>query len=333
MRSYSTEHVVETIFFGGGTPSLMDPKFVHLLIEHIKSLWPVSGEIEISLEANPTDGEAERFRAFAEAGVTRLSLGVQALDDEDLKQLGRWHSADDARKAFDAAKSIFDVVSMDLIYGRPGQSADDWGSELAEALSWEPVHVSLYQLTIETGTAFSKAQSRGTLALPPDDDLADLYELSQEMCDDAGLSAYEVSNHSAPGYECRHNLGYWRGQDYVGVGAGAHGRLTIDGQRCATETVRRPNAWREQVEQQGHAVELIEPLAPQAHGVELLLMGLRLSEGISLARCEGVAGVPLAQDRVAHLERQGLVRQVGGRLETTKRGRLVLNQLIEALAP
>jgi oxygen-independent coproporphyrinogen-3 oxidase len=311
----------------------MSAETIRVLIEYVKSLWPCRGDLEVSLEANPTHGEAERFKGFAEAGVTRLSLGIQSLDDAALKWLGRWHTADDARRAFEAAQPHFDTVSLDLIYGRPGQTANDWQGELAKALSWQPAHLSLYQLTIEAGTAFAKAQDRGALVMPPDDVLAGFYQLSQELCEAAGLSAYEVSNHAKPGSECRHNLAYWRAQDYVGVGPGAHGRLTIDGERCATETTRAPRAWLEAVERQGHALETIEALPRNAQAAELLLMGLRIEDGISLALYEEVAGAPLAQSQVGQLIAEGLLREHAGRLQATARGRLGLNAVVVALAP
>lgn len=333
MRSYAISHEVESIFFGGGTPSLLRPESIRTLIDHVKSLWRVRDGVEISLEANPTHGETGRFQGFAEAGVTRLSLGVQALDDEALKWLGRWHTADEARKAFAVAAQAFDTVSMDLIYGRPGQSHNDWQAELAIALSWKPSHLSLYQLTIEPGTAFSKAEERGTLVMPPDDALANFYQVSQELCAIAGLSAYEVSNHAVPGAECRHNLGYWRAQDYVGVGPGAHGRLTVEGRRHATETVRVPKAWLMSAERHGHGLETMEALGPEAQARELLLMGLRIVEGISLAHYEHVAGASLDWEALQSLEEEGLIRRGEGRVQATARGRLVLDSVIEALAP
>ncbi len=333
MRSHAASHEVESIFFGGGTPSLLNPESLRRLIDHVKSLWRVRDDVEVSLEANPTHGEVERFRGFAEAGVTRLSLGVQALEDDALKWLGRWHTADEARKAFAAAAKIFDTVSMDLIYGRPGQSQSDWRAELAVALSWKPTHLSLYQLTIEAGTAFSKAEERGALVMPPNEALANFYESSQELCAAAGLSAYEVSNHAVPGVECRHNLGYWRGQDYIGVGPGAHGRLTVGGRRHATETVRPPKAWLARAVQQGHALEAMEALGSEAQAREMLLMGLRIEEGISLARYEQVAGAPLGQESLNDLVAEGLIRLAEGCVQATARGRLVLDSVIKALAP
>ncbi len=333
MRSKAVNHVVESIYFGGGTPSLMTPANVRRLIGHIKSLWDVRDDCEVSLEANPTHGETGRFAALAEAGVTRLSLGVQALNDKDLKRLGRWHSKDDARRAFDRARPLFDVVSIDLIYGRPGQSCADWSVELGEALSWRPLHLSLYQLTIEPGTAFWNMRARGALAMPPEEGLADLYDLTQELCERSGLSAYEVSNHALPGRQCRHNLGYWRSQDYVGVGPGAHGRLTVRTVRYATETVRKPQDWLRQVARSGHAVRCREALSAKTRAAEMLLMGLRLSSGICLAEYERISGAPLAEDRLAELEEQDLACRVDGRLYTTKQGRAVLDRVVEALAP
>lgn len=333
MRSKAVNHVVESIYFGGGTPSLMTPQTVCSLIGRIKSLWDVRDDCEVSLEANPTHAETERFTALAEAGVTRLSLGIQALNDKDLKRLGRRHSRHEARRAFDKARPLFDVVSIDLIYGRPGQSCGDWSAELGGALSWRPPHLSLYQLTIEPGTAFWTRRARGALAMPTEEELADLYEVTQDLCERAGLSAYEVSNHARAGFQCRHNLGYWRSQDYVGVGPGAHGRLTVHATRYAAETVRKPREWLRQVARRGHAVRCWEALPAKTQAAEWLLMGLRLSSGVSLAEYERIAAAPLAEDRVSELEDRGLVCRGGGRLHTTKRGRAVLDRVVEALAP
>ena len=242
-------------------------------------------------------------------------------------------SASSRARAFGAAQQCFDVASMDLIYGRPGQSPSDWKNELARALSWGPHHLSLYQLTVEPRTAFFKAAARGELVMPSDDVLADLYTATQDLCSAHGLSAYEVSNHATPGAECRHNLGYWRAQDYVGVGPGAHGRLTIDGQRFATETERRPQAWLDLVERNGCGQSAMEPLSPQAQGTELLLMGLRSAEGIALDRFTQAAGKRLDASALDRLCAEGFVQCDGVRLQATARGRLVLDSVVAAVAP
>jgi len=275
-----------SIFFGGGTPSLMDPQTVAAVIERARSHWDAIPDIEITLEANPTSVEAARFAALAAAGVNRLSLGVQALDDAALTFLGRRHSAAEARRALDLARRHFARWSFDLIYARPGQTVAAWRRELADAVSEGPSHLSVYQLTIEEGTAFHGAWRRGELTLPPEDRAAALYESTQEVLAAAGLPAYEISNHAAPGAQCRHNLTCWRGGEYVGIGPGAHGRLNLDPagaagpRRMATRQHRAPEAWLAMVETRGHATRESAPLGEEARLNELVLMGLRLREGL-----------------------------------------------------
>lgn len=332
---YLTELVpgrrVQSIYFGGGTPSLMAPEVVATLIEFIGSQWSFDDDVEISLEANPTDAESERFRAYKSAGVNRLSVGVQALNNEDLKKLGRWHTADQARHAFFRARDVFDNVSIDLIYARPQQSADAWGRELETALAMNPDHVSLYQLTIEPGTAFERHHNRGTIVLPDDDDAVRLYELSQEICAAFGFNGYEVSNHARTGFESRHNLNYWRYGDYAGIGPGAHGRLSVDGVKYATTSWRDPARWLEQIAQHGRGVEQMTPINQNDQAAELVLMGLRLDEGISLSRYRDVAGVPFDDIRLGELEQDGFIRVTPTRLRATRKGRLVLNAVIGRL--
>ncbi len=315
----------DTVFFGGGTPSLMPPETVGAVIEAIDRLWGLAPGAEITLEANPTSVEAENFRGYASAGVNRVSMGVQALNDEDLRALGRMHSAAEARAAFDVARSVFDRVSFDLIYARQKQTAAAWEAELRAALEMAIDHLSLYQLTIEAGTRFGDLYDRGRLrGLPTDDAAAEMYEVTQGVCEAAGLPAYEVSNHARPGAESRHNLIYWRYGDYAGVGPGAHGRVTRDGRRIATETERDPAKWL------AGAARLLEPVAPEDQAAEYLMMALRLVEGADLARFARLGGAVDAE-RVAQLVGDGFLRRDGDRIAATATGRPVLNALLRAL--
>ncbi len=323
---------VNTVFFGGGTPSLMAPEVVADVLAALRAAWPVANDIEVTLEANPTSAEAGRFRAYREAGVTRLSLGVQSLNDDDLRRLGRRHTAADARAAFDLARRIFDRVSFDLIYARQDQTLDAWRAELGEALALAADHVSLYQLTIEDGTAFAARHAAGGLrGLPTESLAADLYDLTQELCAAAGLPAYEVSNHAAPGGESRHNLIYWRAGDYAGIGPGAHGRLTVGGLRLATETRRDPIAWLTAVERDGSGELPALPLSPREHGDEYVMMGLRLDEGIALSRHARIAGRALDPQRLEGLAELGLIERSADRLRVTRPGRLLLDRVIREL--
>ncbi len=325
--------VLQTVFFGGGTPSLMDGDLVAAILDRIRATWPMTNDPEITMEANPGSVESGRFAAYRAAGVNRVSIGIQALDDKALRLLGRQHSVAEARRAHDIATSTFPRVSFDLIYARQGQDMEAWRQELREALAMEPTHLSLYQLTIEDGTVFGARHARGQLrGLPDEDRAADLFLMTQDMCEAAGLPGYEVSNHAAPGEESRHNRIYWRGGDYIGIGPGAHGRLTGANGRCATEAQKMPGAWLAQVES-GRPGEMPRvPLTRGEHGDEILLMGLRLTEGIDLARHAQVTGTPLDAATIASLAELGLVRCEGGHLSTTRTGRMVLNQIIAALA-
>ncbi|NBO21699.1 MAG: coproporphyrinogen III oxidase, partial [Rhodobacteraceae bacterium] len=295
--------VVQTVFFGGGTPSLMDPDLVAAIIAAIRATWPMVNDPEITLEANPSSVEAGRFAAYRDAGVTRVSMGVQALNDDDLRRLGRLHSVADAMQAFDIARKTFDRVSFDLIYARQDQTLAEWRAELERALTLAVDHLSMYQLTIEDGTAFGERFARGLLrGLPSEDVQADMYDLTQEICAAHGLPAYEVSNHARPGAESRHNLIYWRMGDYLGIGPGAHGRLTLNSTRWATEAPRAPGAWLAAVEQ-GQPGELPRdpvPLSEQA--TEYLLMSMRLAEGMDLPRYTRLNGAPPDAARLAHLQ-------------------------------
>jgi oxygen-independent coproporphyrinogen-3 oxidase len=321
-------HRLISIFLGGGTPSLMRPEWVAELVLAAKALWPVAPDLEITLEANPTDAEAERFEAFAEAGVNRLSLGVQALDDGALAFLGRNHSAEEAVRAARLAARVFPRLSLDLIYARPGQTEAGWAEELKAALDLGPEHLSPYQLTIEPGTAFDRAVRRKAFA-PADPDLAArLYETTQAVLEGEGFEAYEVSNHArGEAARSRHNLVYWRGQDYLGVGPGAHGRLTRAGVRTATETARAIPDYLVRVRETGAGVSLTEALQAEEAAEERLLMGLRTVEGVPLAELR-----PLLLSKLSDLEQAGFVRVADSRLYATAEGRPVLDRVIRELA-
>jgi oxygen-independent coproporphyrinogen-3 oxidase len=324
---------VSTIFFGGGTPSLMQPSSVQRILDCIAEHWSVAPDVEVTLEANPTSVEAKRFRGFRTAGVNRVSLGVQSLDDAALKELGRLHSAQEALDAVAIARSIFDRYSFDLIYARPHQSRNAWATELKRAIAEAAEHLSLYQLTIEPDTPFFGLHKAGKLPIPDEDLARDLYDLTQVICADANLPAYEVSNHARPGAECRHNLVYWRGHDYAGVGPGAHGRLTIDGRRVATETEKRPEAWLMRVETIGTGVTVSEKLTAGETADEYLLMGLRLAEGIDLDRYNALSGRTLDPKRISILHEEGAVETTAdGRLRVTQSGFPLLDAVVADLA-
>ncbi len=324
---------VSTIFFGGGTPSLMQPATVQAILDAIAKRWSVAPDVEVTLEANPTSVEATRFRGYRTAGVNRVSLGVQALDDAVLKELGRLHTAQEALDAVAVARSIFERYSFDLIYARPRQTLDSWSAELKRAIAEAAEHLSLYQLTIEPETPFFGLYKAGKLALPDEDLARDLYDLTQSVCAEAGLPAYEISNHARPGAECRHNLVYWRGHDYAGVGPGAHGRLSIDGRRYATETEKRPEAWLARVEADGHGLIVDEKLTPGEQADEFLLMGLRLAEGIDLSRYTMLSGRDLDPQRLSFLRDGGAVEVTDdGRLRVTASGFPLLDAVVADLA-
>lgn len=332
ISSQTQGRVLRSIFFGGGTPSLMEPEVVSGVIDAARAGWGFANDIEITLEANPGSVERGRFRGYAEAGVNRLSMGVQALNDRDLRRLGRLHSAAEARAAFEVARACFDRVSFDLIYARQDQTRAAWAAELREALEMAVDHLSLYQLTIEDGTAFGARAAAGGLRGLPDDDLAaDMYLETNDICSSYGLPAYEISNHARAGSESRHNLVYWRQGDWAAVGPGAHGRLTLDGTRWATEAPRAPGAWLQAVrEGRGELQRTAVPLEEQA--TEYLLMSMRLAEGMDLARHARLAGKPLSGTAVADLIRMGLIETGDGRLWATRSGRPVLNAILRTLA-
>ena len=323
---------LDSIFFGGGTPSLMPGEIVGRILNKAERLFGFKPDIEITLEANPTSVDAGRFRDYRAAGVNRVSLGVQALNDADLRALGRLHTVDEALKAVALAQEIFPRASFDLIYARPGQTQDAWRAELDRALAQGCSHYSLYQLTFEEGTPFHAALVKGSMKELDADTAAALYELTQDRMNAAGLPAYEVSNHAAPEQESRHNLVYWRYGDYLGVGPGAHGRLTIDGARIATATERQPESWLARVSERGDGLSQWDVIAGEAQGTEALLMGLRLSEGIEVPRIENLLGRKLPPARIAKLETHGLIERGGTRMRATPRGRIVLNAVIKELA-
>jgi putative oxygen-independent coproporphyrinogen III oxidase len=324
--------VLNSIFFGGGTPSLIAPDTVAGVIEAARAAWPFANDIEITLEANPTSVETGRFRGYADAGVNRISMGVQALNDEDLRRLGRMHSVAEARAAFDIARDCFSRVSFDLIYARQDQDRAHWRRELSEALTMAVDHLSAYQLTIEPGTAFGARHARGGLRGLPDDDLsADMYLDTQEICAAAGMPTYEISNHARPGAESRHNLVYWRQGDWAAVGPGAHGRLTLANGRWATEAHRAPGEWLAAVEARGNGDSLRDALTLSDRAIEYLLMSMRLAEGMQISRYQG-HGARLSQRRIADLVGLGLVIHQGDRLAATATGRPVLNAILRELA-
>jgi putative oxygen-independent coproporphyrinogen III oxidase len=324
---------VSTIFFGGGTPSLMQPSTVGAVLDAIAQHWSVAPDAEVTLEANPTSVEAARFRGYRAAGINRVSLGVQALDDRVLGELGRLHTADEAIKAVHIARSVFERYSFDLIYARPQQTPAEWANELTRALDEAGEHLSLYQLTIEPETPFATLHAAGKLIIPDDDMARALYDTTQEICAARGLPAYEISNHARPGAECRHNLVYWRAHEYAGIGPGAHGRLDIDGDRHATATEKRPEAWLTRVEDSGHGLIADDVLTREEMADEFLLMGLRLAEGIDPLRYTAVAGRSLDAARIETLRENGLVETTAtGRLRVSLPGFPVLDAVVADLA-
>jgi putative oxygen-independent coproporphyrinogen III oxidase len=328
----SPQRHIHSIFFGGGTPSLMPPATVAAVLATLAQLWPFETNCEITLEANPTHLETHHFPALRAAGVNRLSLGVQALADADLRFLGREHSAAQAEAAIAATARHFDRWSFDLIWGRPGQTVQGWEAELQHALGFGAQHLSLYQLSIEDNTAFARRWQQGEFVLPDEDLLADLDDLTERAAAARGLRRYEISSFAVPGQECRHNLGYWRYQDYLGIGPGAHGRITLPrGQKIATETHKTPERWLRQVESDGHGRSAWQALSRAEQTEELLLLGLRLRDGIAAERWHAVSGQRLADlaatDVVRSLIAEGLLEPVTDSLRPTAQGRLLLNRI------
>ncbi len=331
IANLTSGRVLRSVFFGGGTPSLMDPDLVGAVLERVRGKWATTNSFEVTLEANPTSVEAGRFAGYRDAGVNRISMGIQALNDTDLKALGRLHTVSEAMAAFDIARTHFDRVSFDLIYARQNQTLAAWDQELRQALSLAVDHLSLYQLTIEEGTAFGARAAAGGLRGLPDEDLsADLYDATQDICGEHGFPAYEVSNHAKFGSESIHNRVYWEYGDYAGIGPGAHGRLTLDGVRYGTDTPRMPAAWLERVETLGEGELSPEALSAEDQLSEFLLMGLRLSEGVDLNRLDQLRPDGFSLDYRDLIE-SGHLETLHGRLRTTPLGRPVLNAVLRDL--
>ena len=336
MRRYAREtpdRVLSSIFFGGGTPSLMKPATVAALVDEAVKLWTPANNIEITLEANPTSVEVGRFTDFRAAGINRVSVGVQALNDQDLRRLGRMHDAREARRAIEISQTIFERTSFDLIYARQDQSLASWEAELTEALLLAAGHLSLYQLTIEPGTVFGARFERGLLqGLPEEDVAADMYDLTQALCEENGRPAYEISNHARAGDESRHNLIYWRCGDFVGIGPGAHGRLTdLTGNRHSTAAQLMPGEWLEGALKGLDMADGRELLTAEAQATEFVLMGMRVNDGIYLQDYQRLMGKPLSPTKIQSLKEQGLVAMTDDRLHTTASGRLLLNWVLKEL--
>ena len=332
-RRVSGPRRLESVFFGGGTPSLMPPEVTQGVLAAAAAAWPLAADAEVTLEANPGSVEVSRFEAFRDAGVNRVSVGVQALDDDALRMLGRGHSAAEARRAVEAAGSTFGRFSFDLIYGRPGHDAPSWRTELDDALALAGEHLSCYQLTIERGTPFHAQAAAGRLHLPEEAVLLELFDITSDVLASSGLPRYEVSNHARPGAESRHNLNYWRYGDYVGIGPGAHGRLRNDAGMAGHARIRKPESWLRAVEARGHGTEATEAIPARSAGREMLLMGLRLSEGVSRGAFLRRAGMPLDDalrpEAVLRAEDAGLMRAGRDRIRVTQAGLRVLNALID----
>jgi len=330
-RDWSGAREVSSIHFGGGTPSLMSAEDISKTISEIRNLWHLSEICEIAIEANPHDADEAKWKAYRAAGINRLSLGVQSFHDPALKLLGRDHDAAEAKAALELAVDIIPSVSLDIIFGWAGQTEDLLKADLDIALASGVQHISTYQLTIEEGTAFAKAEARGDIKAVDADRSADFYELVRERLISEGFEHYEVSNFAKPGHRSQHNLAYWQGRDYVGVGPGAHGRLTVEGTRYATIAEMRPQDYEDNVQATGLGIAEKEALSPTAWAEEYLLMGLRIEEGVSLARFEEIAGRGLANEFIAELSESDLIIQEDDKLKTTPHGRLVLNAVIEKL--
>jgi putative oxygen-independent coproporphyrinogen III oxidase len=324
---------VSSIFLGGGTPSLMRPETVGAVLDAVGKHWRVAADVEVTLEANPTSVEATRFAGYRTAGVNRVSLGVQALSDAALKDLGRLHSVREALDAVAIARKSFERYSFDLIYARTDQTPQAWAGELALAIKEAAEHLSLYQLTIEEGTPFFGLHAAGKLKKPDEATARALYDVTQDVCGRHGLPAYEISNHARKGAECRHNLIYWRGEEYAGIGPGAHGRLDVAGRRHATATEKRPESWLMRVEANGHGVVTDDVLNGVERADEFLLMGLRLTEGIDPKRYAALSGRPLDEHRIAMLKEEGAIAvDADGRLRVTQAGFPVLDAVVADLA-
>lgn len=334
VREKTGSRKVKSIFFGGGTPSLMQPSTVDAIINQIAKNWHLEENAEITLEANPTSVEADRFKGFHTAGVNRVSVGVQALNDPDLKALGRLHSVEEAHKAIKVAADTFDRFSFDLIYARPGQSAEDWRQELRQALEWSAGHLSLYQLTIEPGTRFADLYAAGKLKIPNSELAEEHYLITQEECEANNLPTYEISNHARLGEECLHNLIYWNYGEYAGIGPGAHGRINISDKPTATSCIRNPEIWLKNVEENGWGVGEKEELSKEHQADEIVIMGMRVAKGLNLQRLKNLTGYQIKTEDLQSYFDDGylLLNNETGYLSATAKGRFILNHLIGEIA-
>ena len=324
--------VLNSIFFGGGTPSLIEPFVIDNILNEIQKYWKTNKNLEVTLEANPNSVDAQNFKAYRTVGINRTSMGIQSLNEKDLKALGRTHSVREALSALEIAKQNFKAVSFDLIYARQNQKLKQWESELSLALDLGANHMSLYQLTIEQGTAFGDRYNRGLLkGLPSDDISAELYDLTSNLCEERGFTAYEVSNYAQKGFKSVHNLIYWRYGDYIGIGPGAHGRLTIDKKKYATETFLSPEEWLNKVEHQGSGESYLAELSNEQQAAEMVMMGLRLTEGIDCKRFRALSGSSFSDEKVAFLKSIKLLEQKKSYLNATFSGRKVLNSVLAEL--
>ena len=328
----TSSRVLDSVFFGGGTPSLIEPWVINDILNEIQKHWTTKDNFEVTLEANPGSVDAKNFKAYRSAGVNRISMGIQSLNEKDLKALGRTHTVKEALSAFDIAQQNFTAVSFDLIYARQNQNLTQWEMELNQALDLGASHMSLYQLTIEQGTAFGDRYNRGLLkGLPSDDISAELYDITSKLCESRGFSAYEVSNYAQEGSESVHNLVYWRYGDYIGIGPGAHGRLTIDGKRYATETFLSPEEWLTKVDNQGSGKSRLSELSQEQQAAEMVMMGLRLNEGVNFKRFENLSGSPFSEEKLSFLKSIQLIEQKKGNIIATFSGRKVLNSVLAEL--
>ena len=328
----TSSRFLDSVFFGGGTPSLIEPWVINDILNEIQKHWTTKDNFEVTLEANPGSVDAKNFKAYRSAGVNRISMGIQSLNEKDLKALGRTHTVKEALSAFEIAQQNFTAVSFDLIYARQNQNLTQWEMELNQALDLGASHMSLYQLTIEQGTAFGDRYNRGLLkGLPSDDISAELYDITSKLCEDRGFSAYEVSNYAQEGSESVHNLVYWRYGDYIGIGPGAHGRLTIDGKRYATETFLSPEEWLTKVDNQGSGESSLSKLSREQQAAEMVMMGLRLNEGVNFKRFENLSGSSFSKEKLSFLKSIQLIEQKKGNIIATFSGRKVLNSVLAEL--
>ena len=328
----TSSRFLDSVFFGGGPPSLIEPWVINDILNEIQKHWTTKENFEVTLEANPGSVDAKNFKAYKSAGVNRISMGIQSLNEKDLKALGRTHTVKEALSAFEIAQQNFTAVSFDLIYARQNQKLTQWEIELNQALDLGASHMSLYQLTIEQGTAFGDRYNRGLLkGLPSEDISAELYDITSKLCEDRGFSAYEVSNYAQEGSESVHNLVYWRYGDYIGIGPGAHGRLTIDGKRYATETFLSPEEWLTKVDNQGSGESSLSKLSREQQAAEMVMMGLRLNEGFNFKRFENLSGSSFSEEKLSFLKSIQLIQQKKGNIIATFSGRKVLNSVLAEL--